>query len=159
MPCSSRRGEDGTTKVRLIIDLRRSGGNGGVELPERVVLPRLSGLTDSTLDLMVCDNETVEFQQGEGIGYDLSVVDFEDAFHTLAIREQDRGVMAISTHEGCAVFRRLCCGVAAAPLAWCRVSAAAARLGQARFLPNELRMQIFVDDPAIVTCGTQEQRA
>ena len=25
--------EDGTTKVRLIIDLRRSGGNGGVELP------------------------------------------------------------------------------------------------------------------------------
>ena len=33
--------EDGTTKVRLIIDLGRSGGNGGVELPKRVVLPRL----------------------------------------------------------------------------------------------------------------------
>ena len=77
--------EDGTTKVRLIIDLRRSGGNGGVELPERVVLPRLSGLTNSILDLMV--SETMEVQQGESIGYDLSVVDFEDAFHMLAIRE------------------------------------------------------------------------
>ena len=50
--------EDGTTKVRLIIDLRRSGGNGGVELPERVVLPRLSDLTNSTLDLMVCVSES-----------------------------------------------------------------------------------------------------
>ena len=123
--------EDGTTKVRLTIDLRRPGGNGGVELPERVVLPRLSDLTNSVLYLMVYDSETMKVQQGESIGYDLSVDDFEDAFHTLAIREQDRGVMAIRTHEGWAVSRRLCCGLAAALLVWCRVSAAAARLGQA----------------------------
>ena len=142
--------EEGTTKVRLIIDLRRSGGNGGIELPERVVLPRLSDLTTSILELMVCDSETMEVQQGESIDYDLSVVDFEDAFRTLAIREQDRGVMAIRTHEGWAVFKRLCCGMAAAQLVWCRVSAAAARLGQACFRPNELRLQIFVDDPAHV---------
>ena len=134
--------EDGTTKVRLTIDLRRSGGNGGVELPERVVLPRLSDLTNSVLYLMVYDSETMEVQQGESIGYDLSVDDFEDAFHTLAIREQDRGVMAIRTHEGWAVSRRLCCGLAAAPLVWCRVSAAAARLGQACVLPNKPRIQI-----------------
>ena len=88
----------------------------------------------------------------------MSVVDFEDAFRTLAIREQDRGVVAIRTHDGWAVFKRLCCGMAAA-LVWCRVSAAAARLGQPCFQPNELRMQIFADDPAMATRGTQEQRA
>ena len=60
--------EDGTTKVRLIINLRRSGRNGGVELPERVVLPRLSDLTNSILDLMVYNSETMEVQQGESIG-------------------------------------------------------------------------------------------
>ena len=57
-------------------------------------MPRLADRTNSILDLMVCDSETVEVEQGEGIGYDLSVVDFEDACHTLAIREQDCGVMA-----------------------------------------------------------------
>ena len=151
--------EDGTTKVRLLTDLRRSGGNGGVELPERVVLPRISDFTNSILDLMFCDSETVEVQQRKGVGHDLSYVDVEDVFHTLAIREQDRGVMAICTYEDSAVFRRLRCGMAAALLVWCRVSAAAARLGEACFLPNELRMQIFVDDQAIVTRGTQELRA
>ena len=111
--------EDGTTKVRLIIDLRRLGGNGGVELPQRVVLPRLSDLTNSILDLMLYDSETMEVQQGESIGYDLSVVDFEDAFHTLAIREQDRGVVAIRSFQatllwngsgtGCMVSGQCCC--------------------------------------------------
>ena len=48
--------------------------------------------------------------------------------------------------------------MAAAPLVWCRVGAAAGRLGQALFLPNELRLQIFVDDPAIVVQGTPEVR-
>ena len=54
---------------------------------------------------MVSDSETMEVQQGESIGYDLSVVDFEDTFHTLAIREQDRGIMATRTHEGWVVFK------------------------------------------------------
>ena len=57
----------------------------------------------------------MEVYQGEGIGYDLSVVDFEDASHTLAFRDQDGVVIVIRTHEGWAVFKRLC-GMAAAPL-------------------------------------------
>ena len=60
--------EDGTTKVRLIIDLRRSGGNDGVELPERVVLPRLSDLTNSILGLMVCDSESVTWTHDTWMG-------------------------------------------------------------------------------------------
>ena len=148
--------DDGSTKVRMIIDLRRSGGNGGVVLPERVVLPRLSDLTAGLLDLMECELHTVA---DEAQGYEIAVVDFEDAFHTLALREEDRGGMAIRTVGGWAVFRRLCCGMAAAPLIWCRVGAAAGRLGQALFRPQELRLQIFVDDPAIVMQGRPETRA
>ena len=145
--------DDGSTKIRAIIDLRRSGGNAEVVLPERVVLPRLSDLVNSALDLMVVENVS------DDIGFDLAVVDFEDAFHTLAIKEEDRGVMAIRTLDGWAVFRRLCCGMAAAPLVWCRVGSAAARLGQAVYRPEELRMQVFVDDPAIVTRGSPATRS
>ena len=43
--------------------------------------------------------------------------------------------------------------MAAAPLIWCRTSAAGCRLAQACFLPHELRIQCFVDDPAIAVRG------
>ena len=43
-------------------------------------------------------------------------VDFEDAFHTIRIREEDRGIAVFKTLDGWAVFDRLCCGMAAAPL-------------------------------------------
>ena len=147
---------DGTTKARLIIDLLRSSINGGVLLPERVVLPRLSDLVDAMVDLMECD--------GPGDGsfsdfYEFATVDFEDAFHTLKLKEEDRGAMAFRTLNGWAVFRRLCCGMAGAPLVWCRVSAGACRLGQACFQPSELRIQCFVDDPAIAVRGQPSKRA
>ena len=52
----------------------------------------------------------------------------------------------------------MCCGMVGALLLWGRVAAAAIRLSQAVFLANELRIQCFVDDPAIVVRGTQFQR-
>ena len=140
----------------MVIDLRRSGGNGRVVLPERVVLPRLSDFTAAITDLMEFETEG---NSESNVGYEMTVVDFEDVFHTLSLREEDRGIMAIRTCTGWAVFQRLCCGMAAAPLVWCRVGAAAGRLGQALFKPHELRLQIFVDDPAIATRGTPEVRA
>ena len=91
--------EDGSTKVRLIIDLRRSGGNAEVDLPERVVLPRLADLINGMIDLM-----TEPAVNGE-TGYEMAVVDFEDAFHTMALREAHRGTMAIQTVTRWAVFR------------------------------------------------------
>ena len=125
--------DDGTLKVRMVIDLRRSGGNGEVNLPERVVLPRLSDFTASITNLL--ESSQTPGPPHPDHGYELAVVDFEDAFHTLALKESDRGVMTIRTVNGWAVFRRLCCGMAAAPLVWCRVGAAAGRLGQDLFEP------------------------
>ena len=42
-------------KPRLIIDLLRSGVNGDVVLPERVVLPRLADFVNGIIDLMEYD--------------------------------------------------------------------------------------------------------
>jgi hypothetical protein len=147
---------DRTHKTRLIIDMRRSGVNGGVVLNERVVMPRLSDFVSSILDLMEYD---LDYHTSAMDWYEVCTVDFEDAFHTLRLREADRGVMAFRTLEGWAVFDRLCCGMAAAPLVWCRTSAAGCRLGQACFRPEELRIQCFVDDPAIVVRGSPPERS
>jgi hypothetical protein len=146
---------DGTHKTRLIIDLLRSGVNGDVVLPERVVLPRIADFVNGIVDLFEYDLGTPT--SGESY-YELCTVDFEDAFHTLPLKEQDRGVMAFQTLTGWAVFGVLCCGMAGAPLIWCRTSAVGCRLGQAIYQPHELRVQCFVDDPALGARGTPEQR-
>jgi hypothetical protein len=149
---------DGATKTRLIVDMRRSGVNGGVVLTERIVLPRIVDFTNSILDLMEYNME----EYGDNVeedGCELAVVDFEDAFHTLLLKEEDRGVMAFRTLTGWAVFTRLCCGMAGAPMVWCRTSAAGCRIGQSCFCPQELRLQCFVDDPAIAVRGTARQRS
>ncbi len=140
----------GTRKSRLIIDLLRSGINGEVENPERVVLPRVSDLTESVLDLQALSPQT---------GVELATLDFEDAFHTLSLREEDRANMVFKTGSGWAAFSRLCCGMASAPLIWARVAAAGCRLGQAMFRPSELRLQCFVDDPAMAVRGAPGVRA
>ena len=43
---------DGSTKIRLIHDLRRSGINARITLHERIVLPRLTDVARDDLDLM-----------------------------------------------------------------------------------------------------------
>ena len=43
---------DGSTKIRLIHDLRRSGINARITLHERIVLPRLTDVARDALDLM-----------------------------------------------------------------------------------------------------------
>jgi hypothetical protein len=147
---------DGTTKTRMIVDMRRSGVNGGVVIKERIVLPRMSDFTDSIIDLMESD---LADGSEKDVECELATVDFEDAFHTLELKEEDRGMMAFKTLKGWAVFCRLCCGMAGAPMVWCRTSAAGSRMAQACFCPQELRLQCFVDDPALAIRGTSKQRS
>ena len=44
---------DGSTKLRFVMDLLRSGVNGRSLCPERVVLPRLIDMVNGNLDLMI----------------------------------------------------------------------------------------------------------
>ena len=43
--------EDGSLKLRLIIDMLRSGVNEHVRVHERIVLPRLSDMAEGLVDL------------------------------------------------------------------------------------------------------------
>jgi len=60
--------------------------------------------------------------------------------------------------DGWAVFNRLCFGMAGAPLIWGRLAAAACRLGQSCFKADELRLQCYVDDPAVAVHGSPQER-
>ncbi len=57
-------------KIRLIHDLRRSGVNSKVVMHERVILPRLMDVVRDLLAL----------QQEHGLGWDVFIADFKDAF-------------------------------------------------------------------------------
>ena len=74
--------EDGTKKVRNVLDLRRSGYSEHVSLEERIVLPRLGDLIKDAVDLSLAVREG----GGEVFGM---IADFEDAFHTLGVAPEE----------------------------------------------------------------------
>ena len=141
---------DLSLKLRFIVDLLRSGVNGEAVIPERVVLPRIIDYANCIVDLL-------ESQQA-GTKVELYTLDFADAFYTIWLRQADRGSLVFKVSHGWAVFNRLCFGMAGAALIWGRLAAAACRIGQATFKPDELRLQCYVDDPAIAVLGSQHTR-
>ena len=74
--------ERGEERVRIIIDMLRSGINYFVRLEERIVLPRLRDVINNVLYLLS------QCEAGEEI--EQIVTDFSDAFHTIAVREEER---------------------------------------------------------------------
>ena len=74
--------KDGSKKIRLIVDMRRSGTNGQRTLRERLVLPRMSDYAESVLDLL----EEHLGENMEEISTELFVIDFADAFYTTSQR-------------------------------------------------------------------------
>ena len=61
LACIVKHRDDGSWKVRNVLDLRRSGCNSHAALAERVVLPRMKDLVDDVVDL------AKNLQHGEGI--------------------------------------------------------------------------------------------
>ena len=58
--CIVKTREDGTLKVRNVLDLRRSGYIDGVQLKERIVLPRVKDLVEDVCDLKRCAGNSEE---------------------------------------------------------------------------------------------------
>ena len=141
--------EDGTRKIRFIVDMRRSGVNALAEAGERIVLPRGSDFVKDLLDLVSTHNDQVE----------IFTADFQDAFLNLSISEEERGHATILKEEGIyAAYRGVPFGLATAPLLWGRAAAFIGRATQAMQLPHQHRLQIYVDDPAICVVGTIRTR-
>ena len=70
--------KQGREKVRIIVDMRRSGINGMMKVFERVVLPRVSDVASALKELLkhARVGETPEFY----------IIDFSDAFYTLKLQ-------------------------------------------------------------------------
>ena len=153
--CIVKQKPDGGEKVRIIVDSRRSGVNGMVTLRERVVLPRVTDVTQSWRRLVT---ETEGLLDAE-----LYSADFKDAFNMLTLCRSERPYTIVKgkpdshgTNRYC-VFSLVVFGLAPGPLLWGRVAAAAMRLAQSALLPNEAEVQTFVDDPVVIAVG-QDRR-
>ena len=148
---------DGSTKVRFIIDLLRSGVNGLCKVPQRVVLPRVQDVAEDVLDLLECQYNPWLWQADasgmEDLGVEMGCVDFTDAFYTLHACENEQGYFAFVVDLVWHIFTRIPFGLVSAPLLWARVAASACRLAQCMFRPHELRLQCYVDDPAFAVAG------
>ena len=141
--------QDGTHKIRFIVDMLRSGVNALTKAEERIVLPRGADLVRDILDLLECRSGPVE----------ILTADFSDAFLNLGIKERERGNVVIRTASGTyAAYAGVPFGLATAPLLWGRAAAWLGRTAQALHNKWDQRMQIYVDDPALVARGSRAQR-
>lgn len=138
--------EDGTKKI---VDMRRSGINALAQTEERIVLPRGSDLVWDVLDLV----------QIHGTDVELFTADFQDAFLNLVITEEERGHAIVLMKQGhFGAYKGVPFGLATAPLLWGRAAAFIGRCTQAVQARDQHRLQIYVDDPAIVVGGRRTQR-
>ena len=152
--CLVKTKEDGSEKVRLIIDSRRSGTNGRMSIRERVVLPRISDVAASLQRLLVCNS-------GYRAWPSLMSADFSDAFHMMKLRDDEKQfvVMKGIDNNGSPRYygmQAVTFGLAPGPLLWGRLASAAMRLSQSMTHQYEAEVQCFVDDPLIISMAASK---
>ena len=141
--------EDGTLKKRLVIDLRRSGGNDKSRLPERLILPRIQDGVEMIRDLRRCHPQAPSAQETSQFwGMELVMIDISDAFMSLAVHPDEWAhCVSPSTEEGELVtFVALLFGFKTAPLLYSRLGAMVARFLQACVDPSKAMHQVYLDD-------------
>ena len=144
-------------KRRIILDLRRSGGNRKAVLPEKLVLPRPRDAVAMMRDVY---NQRRGCGSDEGYTRELVVVDISDAFMSLAVHEAELP-HTLAPHvdgEGFHLFVALLFGFKTAPLLWSRVAALVSRLLQSLVQGNEAQHQTYLDDGLWILQGTLKER-
>ena len=156
---------DGSTKVRIVVDMSKSLANGRSRVPERPVLPRpLDPAWDAVTGLRA------------GAQVEQATADLADAFPHLFVKEGELHNNLVarppsSSNEASGprsgrpkvgVLCKLGFGSTGGPLVWGRVSAAMGRLGQATLRPCSSglrsRLRIYLDDPIFTLFGTPQRR-
>ena len=150
--------ESGEVKRRIVIDLRRSGGNQLSELPERLVLPRAIDAIKMMKDIRKRADRAVESVETNVL--ELAVVDIQDAFTVLPVAKAElRHTLAPSTREGeVLMFQALLFGYKVAPLLYSRFAALLARLLQSAVDLSRGGHQVYLDDSVWALQGTVEER-
>ena len=140
--------EDGSMKKRIVIDLRRSEGNGKAHLPERLILPRPWDCVLMTRELRAMAPRADSFSPEERWGAEYAVVDITDAFMSYGLHPSEWGhALTPSTEAGeCLLFVAMLFGYKTAPLVFSRLAALIARFIQAGLDPTVAVHQVHLDD-------------
>ena len=158
--------DDGSVKSRIILDLRRSGGNSRCKVPERVTLPRVSDVVDSLVWLRGHQGDlqtaltVAGYKDTSPKQVSLVSIDLEDAFCHWGVHK-DELCNAIAPHvdpDKLVVFVALLFGYKSAPLLMGRLSAAVGCLLQSMVRPFEMQLQVYVDDVLGAVAGPAGHR-
>ena len=145
-------------KRRIIIDLRRSGGNSKATLPEKLVLPRPRDMVESIRSIF---SQRRQEKEGSDYARELVVIDVSDAFMSLGVHgEELPHTLAphVEDQEAFYLFSALLFGYKTAPLLWSRVAAMLARMLQSLMTTDEAQHQVYLDDAIWVLQGGLKDR-
>ena len=155
--------EDGSTKKRIIVDMRRSQGNLKAHLPERLVLPRPMDVIAMTRD--VYDKEGPRRTSSQEMwGSEYVLIDVTDAFMSFGIHKDERGhcispfPKMTSSDPDLVCFTALLFGGKTAPLLYSRLASLTSRILQAITKPEVGIHQTYLDDSLWFFQGPLVQR-
>ena len=122
LACLVKTKETGEIKYRLVVDSRRSGVNGLMDVKERVILPKISDVAQSIQYLAKLNEGWSE------MSLELISVDFRDAFHMCPLKHDERQFVVAKDSYGwyhvkwsSSGFRRAHCygqGLQVLPCGW-----------------------------------------
>ena len=151
---------DGSCKRRLIIDLRRSGGNSKARLREKIVLPRAMDAVAMVRSLHKLHQQVTVEEQKARWTRELTLIDIADAFPHLPVHEKEleHTLTPDVEGDGYLLFRALLFGFRTAPLLWSRMAAWTSRVLQACLPHDEAQHQTYLDDSLWALQGTLARR-
>ena len=142
---------DGKCKKRVILDCKQSGLSKRTRRRYKVMLPRV---TDAVRDALKLLANRLPLEQLE-----IFILDFKDAFWSIPLHGGEKRWFCGRVRGWWLVYNAVAQGSRNGPLAWCTIAALLARLTQGLFDPlREMRLQVYVDDPAATICGTAKHR-
>ena len=151
--------DSGETKRRVIIDLRRSGGNSKSSLPEKLILPRPVDAT--RMMKAIREKENLSEKKDPTWSTELGVIDISDAFTVLPVAEAERkhcltpGIEANVIYQ----FQALLFGFKVAPLLYSRFAALVARLLAGTVTLEKGGHQVYLDDSLWMLQGSLKKRS
>ena len=157
---------DNTVKRRVIVDMKRSGGNDRASCPERIVLPRIQDVTGMGQDLakrcVEVEEATWNFRRQDRsdnpVIAQLITFDLKDAFCHFGLDKAElKHSLAPLDEENYILFSAMLFGFKSAPLIMGRLSAAVGRLWQSLMEAHEAQVQIYIDDLLMMARGTASE--
>ena len=159
---------DGSTKRRVVTDLKRSSGNDRASVPERIILPRIQDVVRTMRDLWRQSHQLEEHLYksygpdigGEILDTEFVSIDFRDAFCHFANdrREWKQCITPDEKDAQALMWVAMTFGYKGAPLIMARLSSAVGRLIQSLLRPFEGKCQIYMDDLLIILRGPKFHR-